>query len=87
MYGQRVAYHERAVAFTFSVSDVVPYVCGVYRCRCGKTSVRHGRLAATPPPGWEERAAPGGEPIQACDECAPNWTPPPPVRADLEERA
>jgi hypothetical protein len=58
------------VAFTLSTSDAYPYVCGIYSCPCGKRSVRHGREAATLPPGWEERPVAGGESMQICEVCA-----------------
>jgi hypothetical protein len=49
----------------YGVSIFVPYVCGVYTCRCGKRSIQHGLQAGSPPPGWKEHA---GDPI--CKKCA-----------------
>lgn len=34
-----------------------PYVCALYRCRCGATTVRHGPEAGAPPTGWLEDPA------------------------------
>jgi hypothetical protein len=49
----------------YGVSIFVPYVCGVYTCRCGRRSIQHGQEAGSPPAGWKEHS---GHPI--CKKCA-----------------
>ena len=48
-----------------------PYVCAVYRCRCGQVATRHGEEAATAPSGWHTVGPPAGEDeVVLCPACA-----------------
>ena len=39
---------------TYDLIDApYPYLCAVYRCRCGAAVTRHGDEAGAPPPGWQ----------------------------------
>jgi hypothetical protein len=58
------------MSFVLGSSDVFPYVCGVYTCRCGRRSVRHGRGAAELPQGWVEHAGEDDETMPICPSCA-----------------
>jgi hypothetical protein len=40
-----------SVAFEL-IETPYPYLCAVYRCRCGATKMRHGEQAAVAPDGW-----------------------------------
>ena len=40
-----------SVAFEL-IEAPYPYLCAVYRCRCGATEMRHGDQAAVAPAGW-----------------------------------
>ena len=47
---------------TYDLIDApYPYLCAVYRCRCGASVTRHGDEAGAPPPGWHVHAAEAGE--------------------------
>jgi hypothetical protein len=56
---------------TYDLIDApYPYLCAVYRCRCGATVTRHGDEAGAPPPGWHVQASEPGESDDAvCPEC------------------
>jgi hypothetical protein len=56
---------------TYDLIDApYPYLCAVYRCRCGATVTRHGDEAGAPPPGWHVQASEPGESDDAvCAEC------------------
>jgi DNA-directed RNA polymerase subunit RPC12/RpoP len=46
-----------------------PCICAVYRCSdCGGTVTKHGREAASPPPGW--RVEKGEDERALCPRCA-----------------
>jgi|1186.fasta_scaffold57958_2 hypothetical protein len=54
----------------FAVMDgPYPYVCAVYRCRCGAVATEHGGQAALPPPGWQVAGAARAESV-VCPRCA-----------------
>jgi len=57
---------------TYDLIDApYPYLCAVYRCRCGATVTRHGDEAGAPPPGWHVHVAEPGESDETvCPECA-----------------
>ena len=57
---------------TYDLIDApYPYLCAVYRCRCGATVTRHGDEAGAPPPGWHVHAAEAGEVDDVlCPGCA-----------------
>jgi hypothetical protein len=57
---------------TYDLIDApYPYLCAVYRCRCGASVTRHGDEAGAPPPGWQVHAAEAGESDDVvCPECA-----------------
>jgi len=56
---------------TYDLIDApYPYLCAVYRCRCGGTATRHGDEAGAPPPGWRIHAGVNGESDDAvCPGC------------------
>ncbi len=56
---------------TYDLIDApYPYLCAVYRCRCGATVTRHGDEAGAPPPGWHVHAAEAGESAECvCAHC------------------
>jgi hypothetical protein len=52
----------------FAMIDVpYPYVCAVYRCRCGGSATQHGDEAGRLPPGWETSE---GDRDAMCPGCA-----------------
>jgi hypothetical protein len=53
----------------YGTPDALPYVVGVFVCRCGRTAEQHGRHAGELPPGWVRGRA--DEPEHACPVCAP----------------
>jgi hypothetical protein len=54
---------------TYELIDApYPYLCAVYRCRCGAVVVRHADQAAVAPPGWQASDDPDGECL--CPHCA-----------------
>jgi len=57
---------------TYDLIDApYPYLCAVYRCRCGGTVTRHGDEAGAPPPGWLIHAGEDGESDDViCPGCA-----------------
>ena len=57
---------------TYDLIDApYPYLCAVYRCRCGATVTRHGDEAGAPPPGWHVDVAEAGESAECvCAHCA-----------------
>jgi hypothetical protein len=57
---------------TYDLIDApYPYLCAVYRCRCGGTVTRHGDEAGAPPPGWQVHAGEDGESDDVlCPGCA-----------------
>ncbi|HEY0477633.1 MAG TPA: hypothetical protein VGD37_08915 [Kofleriaceae bacterium] len=57
-----------SVAFEM-IDAPYPYLCAVYRCRCGAAEVRHGDQAAVPPPGWHVDRGADGEPDAVCAHC------------------
>ena len=58
------------MSFTLGASDVYPYVCGIYTCRCGRRAVRHGRGAAELPAGWVEQPGAESDTAHVCKACA-----------------
>ncbi len=56
---------------TYDLIDApYPYLCAVYRCRCGAAVTRHGDEAGAPPPGWQVHASEPGESDDCvCPEC------------------
>jgi hypothetical protein len=55
---------------TYELIDApYPYLCAVYRCRCGAVAVQHANDAATPPELWEH-AVDGDEGDYICPGCA-----------------
>ena len=54
---------------TYELIDApYPYLCAIYRCRCGAVAVQHANEAATPPERWEH--AVGGELAEyICPSC------------------
>ncbi len=57
------------MSLTLGSSDVYPYVCGVYTCRCGRRAVRHGRNAAELPAGWVQLGDQDGTETPVCKTC------------------
>jgi hypothetical protein len=57
-----------SVAFEM-IDAPYPYLCAVYRCRCGAVEVRHGDEAAVPPTGWRVDSDDEGEPDAVCAHC------------------
>jgi hypothetical protein len=54
---------------TYDLIDApYPYLCAVYRCRCGGTVTRHGDEAGAPPPGWLIHAGESDDVL--CPGCA-----------------
>ena len=55
---------------TYELIDApYPYLCAVYRCRCGAVAVQHANDAATPPQQWEH-ALDGDDGEYICPGCA-----------------
>ena len=55
---------------TYELIDApYPYLCAVYRCRCGAVAVRHANESATPPELWE-RAPDCADADYLCPHCA-----------------
>jgi hypothetical protein len=55
---------------TYELIDApYPYLCAVYRCRCGAVAVQYANDAATPPEAWEH-ALDGGDGDYICPTCA-----------------
>ena len=56
---------------TYDLIDApYPYLCALYRCRCGAVMTRHGDEAGAPPPGWHVHAVePGASDEAVCPEC------------------
>ncbi len=54
---------------TYELIDApYPYLCAVYRCRCGAVAVSHAEQAGMAPPGWRTSGEPDGE--CTCPHCA-----------------
>jgi hypothetical protein len=54
---------------TYELIDApYPYLCAVYRCRCGAVAVRHADQAAVAPPGWRTSDEPDADCL--CPDCA-----------------
>jgi hypothetical protein len=58
-----------SVAFEV-VEAPYPYVCAVYTCRCGATTMQHGEQAAIVPAGWRLESVVGEASNVACPRCA-----------------
>jgi hypothetical protein len=58
-----------SVAFEV-VEAPYPYVCAVYTCRCGATTMQHGEQAAIVPAGWRLEGVVDEESNVACPRCA-----------------
>jgi hypothetical protein len=55
---------------TYELIDApYPYLCAVYRCRCGEVAVRHAGEAATAPERWDRRTSASGEDDYLCPRC------------------
>ena len=55
---------------TYELIDApYPYLCAVYRCRCGAVAVQHANDAATAPEAWEH-AVDGDDGEYICPGCA-----------------
>lgn len=64
-----------SVAFEL-IEAPYPYLCAVYRCRCGATEMRHGEQAAVVPEGWHVDSDADDEPRAVCPYCAAHAQPP-----------
>ena len=49
--------------------DTLPFVVGVYVCRCGRSAEQHGTHAGETPTGWVPLER-DGEPDHMCPMCA-----------------
>jgi len=58
-----------SVAFEL-IEAPYPYLCAVYRCRCGATEMRHGDQAAVAPVGWRVDQDDEDQPRAVCPHCA-----------------
>jgi hypothetical protein len=57
-----------SVAFEL-IETPYPYLCAVYRCRCGATEMRHGEQAAVAPAGWRVDQDDQDQPRAICPHC------------------
>ena len=59
------------MSVTYELIDApYPYLCAVYRCRCGEIAVRHAGEAAMLPELWDHRTTAEGGDDYLCPRCA-----------------